>query len=149
MEHKHSFVQLAISLALIILILGRQGIAAETTQAINGTVNKRTQSQMIPDLKAVLAKELAQNRLTSPSNLAAVHAMNPLWATDAERNSGEKNTAEETKPVEKKGWWGRNWPWVVLPALGVAAGFGGAAAAGAFSGDHGDQERMMGSRPNR
>ena len=146
MNGKHSSLRLAISLVLITLLAASPS-AAENASISDGVIGKRGSSPLVPDLKAALAKELARSRPTSLANLAAVHALNPLRAPDMARISDGQDTAEETKQVQKKDWWGRNWPWVVAPALAVAVGVAVAAAAGAFHHDNGDGERMMWGRP--
>ncbi|MBI4442589.1 MAG: hypothetical protein HY649_04365 [Acidobacteria bacterium] len=146
MNGKYSSLRLAIALVLITLLVASPS-AAENASIGDGAVGKRGSSPWVPDLKAALAKELARSRPTSLANLAAVHALNRLGAADMARISGGQDTAEETKQVQNKGWWGRNWPWVVAPALAVGVGVAVAAAAGAFHHDNGDEGRMMWSSP--
>lgn len=106
----------------LLLIGGQWTWGQENTPRRDGPVGHSAPA-VVPDVKATLAKEVSRMRFTTMENLAATYASNRFgsWPNNTGQSLGEQKTAESTRQLEKKGWWGRNRRWVVFPALGVGA----------------------------
>lgn len=132
MHTKQFFSRLLAFVTLLPLLSGQWAWAQADTPSTNSALSQSVQAPAVsPGVQAHPANEVGRMRLASADRVTGTYASTRLrlGLNESAQSPAEQSALERTWQAERKSWWKRNWPYVVLP-LSVGAGLGGRAAAG-------------------
>lgn len=147
MSRKRFSSTLITSIVPLLLLVCGPWVLAQDTSSGAATAAGRSAPGTAAGVQKLVAGEIERRRLANLATPLGTYASARAtrWQNHMAQHHGQQSTVPATQQVEKKGWWRRNWPYVL--ALGIGGGFGGAAAAGAFHHDDGNGMSMVGGRP--